>query len=179
MNDLTYSVNETSSAIAGGGSSNGKDKKKSESSDSLTGAMDESYNKSSETIPSETEMMDNLKDTTIQATDEVVKLGEEINNLPDEKVIKIKIETDGSMPNGFAKGTVGNAFASGTHYKGLAHDEKNALRSEYGQPELTVYPNGKAELTTEPTMSDLPKDTVIYNHKLLWSYIVIYMYKFI
>ena len=60
--------------------------------------------------------------------------------------------------------------------------EEKKLRKaefEYGQPELTVYPNGKAELTTEPTMSDLPKDTVIYNHKLLWSYIVIYMYKFI
>lgn len=165
MNDLTDSVHETSSAIAGGGSSNGKDKKKSESSDSLVGAMDESYNKATDTIPAETDMMSELKDTTIQAKDEVVRLGEEINNLPDEKVIKIKIETDGSMPNGFANGTVGNAFASGTHYKGLAHDEKNALRSEYGQPELTVYPNGKAELTTEPTMSDLPKDTVIYNEE--------------
>lgn len=165
MNDLTDSVNETSSAIAGGGSSNGKDKKKSESSDSLTGAMDESYNKATDTIPAETGMMSELKDTTIQAKDEVVRLGEEINNLPDEKVIKIRIETEGTVSNGFAKGTVGKAFASGTHYNGLAHDEKNALRSEYGQPELTVYPNGKAELTTEPTMSDLPKDTVIYNEE--------------
>lgn len=169
VDNLTDSVNEASSAIAGGGSTNngekGKKKENKDDSNSLTGAMDESYNKASETIPSETEMMDNLKDTTIQATDEVVRLGEEINNLPDEKVIKIKIETEGTMPNGFANGTVGNAFASGTHYKGLAHDEKNALRSEYGQPELTVYPNGKAELTTEPTMSDLPKDTVIFNEE--------------
>ena len=71
-----------------------------------------------------------------------------------------------------AEGTVGNAFASGTgKYKGLAHDEKNALRSEYGQPELTVYPDGKYEITNEPVISDLPKDTVIFNeeqtHKIL------------
>ncbi len=66
----------------------------------------------------------------------------------------------------YAEGTVGNAFANGTGgYKGLPHDEKNALRSEYGQPELTVYPDGKAELTTEPVMSDLPKGTVIFNEE--------------
>ncbi len=65
-----------------------------------------------------------------------------------------------------AEGTVGKAFAKGTgNYKGLAHDEKNAVRSEYGQPELTVYPDGKAELTTEPTMGALPKGTVIFNEE--------------
>lgn len=65
-----------------------------------------------------------------------------------------------------AKGTVGNAFAKGTgHYKGLPKDEKNALRSEYGQPELTVYPDGTTELTTSPVMSDLPKGTVIFNEE--------------
>lgn len=65
-----------------------------------------------------------------------------------------------------AEGTVGNAFAKGTgKYKGLPHNEKNALRSEYGQPELTVYPDGKAELTTEPVISNLPKGTVIFNEE--------------
>lgn len=57
------------------------------------------------------------------------------------------------------------SYAKGTEYKGLPHNEKNALRSEYGQPELTVYPNGKTELTTEPVMSDLPKGTVIFNEE--------------
>ena len=61
------------------------------------------------------------------------------------------------------KGTVGNAYADG--YPGLPQGEKNALRSEFGQPELTVYPNGKYELTTQPTISDLPKDTVIFNEQ--------------
>ncbi len=80
----------------------------------------------------------------------------------------------GGHSRGGYNGTVGNAFANGTTetkslpitgYKGLPHDEKNALRSEYGQPELTVYPNGKTELTTEPVMSDLPKGTVIFNEE--------------
>lgn len=62
-----------------------------------------------------------------------------------------------------ADGTVGNAFADGTHYNGLSSSEKGALRSEYGQPELTVYPNGSYELTTTPTISDLPRGTVIFN----------------
>ena len=61
-----------------------------------------------------------------------------------------------------AKGTVGNAFASGS-YNGLPSNEKNALRSEYGQPELAVYPNGTYEITDTPTISDLPKGTVIFN----------------
>lgn len=65
-----------------------------------------------------------------------------------------------------AKGTVGNAFAKGTgKYSGLPKREKNALVSEYGQPEMTVLPNGKTILTDEPTMMDLPKDTVIFNEE--------------
>ena len=68
-----------------------------------------------------------------------------------------------SMVSGHADGTVGNAFASG--YNGLPSPEKNALRSEYGQPELTVYPNGTYEITTTPTLSSLPKGTVIFNEE--------------
>lgn len=62
-----------------------------------------------------------------------------------------------------SEGTVGNAFASG--YPGLPTNEKKALRSEFGQPELTVFPNGTYELTTKPTISDLPKDSVIFNEE--------------
>ncbi len=80
----------------------------------------------------------------------------------------------GGRSRGGYKGTVGDAFAGGTTkieslpitgYKGIPHDEKNALRSEYGQPELTVYPDGTAELTTEPVISDLPKGTIIFNEE--------------
>lgn len=67
----------------------------------------------------------------------------------------------GVVPN--YRGTVGNAYAEG--YPGLPQAESNALRSEFGQPELTVYPDGRYELTTEPTISSLPKDTVIFNER--------------
>ncbi len=63
------------------------------------------------------------------------------------------------------KVVTGKAYASGTKASGLKHDEKNALRSEYGQPELTVYPDGTTELTTSPVMSDLHKGTVVYNEE--------------
>lgn len=100
---------------------------------------------------------------------------DEIDGKEVECTITVTVNMNGSLP-AFASGTVlgnmqiesatynakyGKAFASGTI--GLKHDEKNALRSEYGQPELTVYPNGTTELTTSPVMSDLPKGTVIYN----------------
>jgi len=62
-----------------------------------------------------------------------------------------------------AKGTVGNAFATGTGYRGLPEAEKNALRSENGQLELTLYPDGTTEITNKPIMSDLPKGTIIFN----------------
>ncbi|MBD5501600.1 MAG: hypothetical protein HDR10_10450, partial [Lachnospiraceae bacterium] len=75
-------------------------------------------------------------------------------------------DSGGGAGHGFSKGTVGNAFAEGTgNYKGLSQNEKYALRSEYGQPELTVYPDGTTELTTSPIMSALPKGTVIFNEK--------------
>ncbi len=64
-----------------------------------------------------------------------------------------------------ANGTVGNAFFGGSSYNGLSKNEKKALRSEYGQKELTVYPNGRYEITETPTISDLPKGTVIFNEE--------------
>lgn len=102
---------------------------------------------------------------------------DEIDGKEAECTITVNVKMNGSLP-AFASGTVlgqmqiesatynaqyGKAFASGTI--GLKHDEKNTLRSEYGQPELTVYPNGTTELTTSPVMSDLPKGTVIYNEE--------------
>lgn len=59
--------------------------------------------------------------------------------------------------------TEGQALASGS--RGLPRALNNALLSEYGQPETTVYPDGTYEVTNEPTLSNLPKGTVIYNEK--------------
>ena len=80
--------------------------------------------------------------------------GEEKGNLPTAGAAKAL---------GFANGTVGAAFFDG--YPGLNSPEQNALRSEFGQPELTVYPDGTYELTTQPTFADLPKGTVIFNEE--------------
>lgn len=90
-----------------------------------------------------------------------------IESLSNMKVSGTTVDANGFSGTGghFANGTVGNAFATGTHYNGLSKNEKNALRSEYGQPELTVYPNGQYEVTTTPTISDLPKGTVIFNER--------------
>lgn len=115
-----------------------------------------------------------------EAANQVKSISEGLDEIDGKEVecsITVNVKMNGSIP-AFASGTVlgnmqiesatynakyGKAFASGTI--GLKHDEKNALRSEYGQPELTVYPNGTTELTTSPVMSDLPKGTVIYNEE--------------
>lgn len=181
---LHNAVNEAVSVIAGtsggttqntttGESPNGEEQSKegeSASANSLVGAIDASYQSASEKLPAEAEMMDGLTESTTVAMAEVNSLGEAINALPDEKTITINVVTNGSVSGiavtPHADGTVGHAFANGTgNYKGLAHAEKNALRSEYGQPELTVYPNGDVEYTDTPTMSDLPRNTVIFNEE--------------
>ncbi len=58
----------------------------------------------------------------------------------------------------------GKALANGTgKFKGLPKAERNALVSEYGQAEMTVFPNGNTVITNGPTIMDLPKGTVIFN----------------
>ena len=110
------------------------------------------------------EMADTIQEQCAAAANALNALAETASNST--------VSAGGSIPGKkisvapYAEGTVGKAFAKGTGgYKGLLHDEKNAVRSEYGQPELTVYPDGTAELTTEPTMGALPKGTVIFNEE--------------
>lgn len=169
---LHNAVNEAVSVIGGvgggttqnnatGESTNGEEQSKeveSTSANSLVGAIDASYQTASETLPAEAEMFDNITSSVQSATNAVYEYKSAIESLG---------SASSSVPvSPHAEGTVGKAFASGTgNYKGLAHAEKNALRSEYGQPELTVYPDGTTELTTEPTMSDLPRNTVIFNEE--------------
>lgn len=64
-------------------------------------------------------------------------------------------------PIGHSHEETGSSFYAGT--KGLAAPEKNALLSEYSQPEMAVFPDGRHKLYTKPTLADLPKGTVIYN----------------
>ena len=98
----------------------------------------------------------------------------EVDGMHAEATITINIETNGGVPQ-FAEGTLGNLnFESGSFtaeygkahaagLNGLPDTEKNALVSEYGQPEMTVFPNGETVLTDSPTMMDLPRGTVVFN----------------
>lgn len=165
FNQLKTAVDDVTTAIGiGGEESEGSE----ENSNTLIGALQAQYEKATEVLPETKTLFEELLvsiESCVSALNNMVSAMNSIQNI--------------SMPsmggNGVAyKGTVGNAFANGTTgfrnlpitgYKGLPHTEKNALRSEYGQPELTVYPNGTTELTTKPTMSDLPKGTVVFNEE--------------
>jgi len=123
-----------------------------------------------------------FSDVIEEAKDHVMGISEGLDEIDGKEVectIRVNIETNGSLP-AFAEGTLGDmnlesgeytakygkAFAEGTgKYKGLPKAEKNALVSEYGQTEMTVLPNGDTIITDEPTMMDLPKDTVIFNEE--------------
>ena len=108
-----------------------------------------------------------ISTAALEAQAQIDLVSKAIDEIPTEKTVTIKVEevhtvsSSGTTGAAHAKGTVGKAFADG--YNGLPHAEHNALRSEYGQPELTIKPNGTYELTTQPTISDLPKGSVIFN----------------
>lgn len=149
---LKQAVNAVTTAIgidSEGGS-------RSEDNENLIGAILAQQEAVSKALPDEKILFEDLKvsiERCVNVLNDMIRALREIQS----------IGVPGVSGPSHSKGTVGNAFADG--YNGLPKDEKNALRSEYGQPELTVYPNGKTELTTEPVMSDLPKGTVIYNEK--------------
>lgn len=115
----------------------------------------------------------NIDDKTfsISANDNATPVIDAINSkkIADKnfKITGSYVGAGGGIPvasgNNHAEGTVGRAFASG--YNGLPSNEKGALRSEYGQKELTVYPNGTYEVTDKPVISNLPKGTVIFNEE--------------
>ena len=123
-----------------------------------------------------------MEEPLLEANEHVTGISDglaEIDGQEVECTIKVTIEQNGELP-AHVEGTLGDmnlksgeyttqygkAFAKGTgKYKGLPKAEKNALVSEFGQTEMTVLPNGKTIITDEPTMMDLPKDTVIFNEE--------------
>ena len=128
--------------------------------DTLIGALRAQYNVALEKLPETKSLFDELLASIMACVTALSSMVSMMGSMSEIGGFSATI-----VPT-HAKGTVGNAFAKGTgHYKGLPKDEKNALRSEYGQPELTVYPDGTTELTTSPVMSDLPKGTVIFNEE--------------
>lgn len=156
---LLGAVTDVTTAIAGSGDEGTESEGVGEGSfdtSTLVGAIGYEGEVSTQVLEAEVKWFEDLEESITNCVTALENLVTKFAELP------AGLSEGFSIP--FATGTVGKAFAKGTgNYKGLAHDEKNALRSEYGQPELTVYPDGTTELTTEPTMSDLPKDTVIFN----------------
>lgn len=166
LDEAVKNVNASIGTVDGENTGNeGTDSKglNTEDSNTLTGALQTSAIVAEESITPQIELMNGYT-SAIQGA--IEKINELISSIDKLNAKSINLGVGGLSSVNHAEGTVGNAFANGTgKYNGLAHNEKNALRSEYGQPELTVYPNGQHELTTEPTMSDLPKGTVIFNEK--------------
>lgn len=191
---LKDAVDDVTASIGGGSSESGQGSGRSESenADSLIGSIVELGDTTEEILTgggeSEGESggvigrFEEFSDVIEEAKDHVTGISEGLDEIDGKEVectIRVNIETNGSLP-AFAEGTLGDmnlesgeytakygkAFAEGTgKYKGLPKAEKNALVSEYGQTEMTVLPDGKTIITDEPTMMDLPKDTVIYNEE--------------
>ena len=132
-----------------------------EGDENLISALMAEFNTANEVLPEEQTLFNNLE-SSIQAC--VGALRDMIDALNEINSIGMPGAGGGvSTGPAHAKGTVGNAFATGTGYRGLPEAEKNALRSENGQLELTLYPDGTTEITNKPIMSDLPKGTIIFN----------------
>lgn len=192
---LKDAVDDVTASIGGGGSSEsgqGSGGSEGDNADSLIGSIVELGDTTEEILTgggeSEGESggvigrFEEFSDVIEEAKDHVMGISEGLDEIDGKEVectIRVNIETNGSLP-AFAEGTLGDmnlesgeytakygkAFAEGTgKYKGLPKAEKNALVSEYGQTEMTVLPNGDTIITDEPTMMDLPKDTVIFNEE--------------
>ncbi len=182
--ELKTAVDDVTTAIGSGDAEGGESSGDGES-DNLIGSIVNLGETSTETLGESDGdgiigKFNEFKGVIEEAANQVKSISEGLDEIDGKEVectITVNVKMNGSIP-AFASGTVlgnmqiesatynaqyGKAFANGTI--GLKHDEKNALRSEYGQPELTVYPNGTTELTTSPVMSDLPKGTVIYNEE--------------
>ncbi len=192
---LKDAVDDVTASIGGDGSSEsgqGSGGSEGDNADSLIGSIVDLGDTTEEILTgggeSEGESggvigrFEEFSDVIEEAKDHVTGISEGLDEIDGKEVectIRVNIETNGSLP-AFAEGTLGDmnlesgeytakygkAFAEGTgKYKGLPKAEKNALVSEYGQTEMTVLPNGDTIITDEPTMMDLPKDTVIFNEE--------------
>ena len=155
---LKNAVDKVKKAI---GIKDDKDEKDGEST--LIDALRAQHDAASEVLPNEKKLFEELLESILACVSALNDMASTLNSISG---VETPSENGVSDISVYAKGTVGNTFANGTgNYKGLPKDEKYALRSEYGQPELTIYPDGTTELTTSPVMSHLPKGTVIFNEK--------------
>lgn len=156
-------VEEVTKAIGTGEEESGE-----EGATSLISALQLHYEKAGETLPEVKNMFEELLAKILECVSALGELAGAMSSLGGEGF------AFGTVGTGFASGTdpkasftttVGKAFAKGTdRFKGLDKDTL-ALRSEYNQSELTMYPDGKIELTNSPNLKVLPKNTKIFNEK--------------
>lgn len=179
---------ESGSSQSGTGSGKGKSpsgekgsgsNKKSESgsgSDTIVGAIVEggglidqalngeedswsaSFNTAKDSIhETATSIVDCIESMVETVVDACIKAIEAINMLASAD------DNNPNNPTPSPYGKVGHAHAAGIN--GTKTDEKDAIVSEYGQREMTIFPNGKTVITDSPTAMDLPKGSVVYNEK--------------
>lgn len=185
LKSVSEMAQEAISALTGGGSGNGEQKEKGQKQEgngesgnasSLEGAIQQQGEVANEVFPAEIEQVNALTEATDGTVESVNSIADALEKLHgtviDTYVVNHKIEVDGTerppidVPGfkygGKAEfaGTEGNSYASGSH--GLKNREKDAIVAEFA-PETVIYPNGTYKVFTEPTMTDLPKNTSVFN----------------
>lgn len=177
---------KTEKAGTGGKAENGASAKKADSkagSGTIVGAIREGGALIEEALNGEedswsasfTDAKDSIHETAISIVECIESMAEEIVNsciaaIEAINMLEIAQGGSGSHPApppysraGHSHAETGSSFYAGTG--GLPAPEKNALLSEYGQPEMAAFPDGRHKLYTKPTLADLPKGTVIYNER--------------
>lgn len=156
-------VEEVTKAIGTGEEESGE-----EGATSLISALQLHYEKAEETLPEVNNMFEELLAKILECVSALGELAGAMSSLGGEGFAFGTVGTGfsgGTDPKASFTTTVGKAFAKGTdRFKGLDKDTL-ALRSEYNQSELTMYPDGKIELTNSPNLKVLPKNTKIFNEK--------------
>lgn len=185
LKSVSEMTQEAINALTGGGSGNSEKKEKGQKQEgnetsgapsSLDGAIQQQGDTANEVFPTEIEQVDALTEAVDGTVESVQAIGEELEKLHgttiDTYVINHKLDVNGTeRPDidvpGFTyggkahfDGTEGNGYASGSH--GLKNAEKDAIVAEFA-PEAVVYPDGTYKVYTEPTITDLPKNTSVFN----------------
>ena len=134
---------------------------------SLISALQLHYEKAEETLPQVKARFEELLESITACVEKLAELAGAMSSLGvgGGGVVIGEAKAKGTDPSKSFSSMVGKAFAKGTGtFRGLPEDTL-ALRSEYGQPETTIYPDGTVELTNSPTLDMLPKGTQILNEK--------------
>ena len=108
-----------------------------------------------------------LYDKLCSCIEKVETLSSKLEHIPTWKLAFLGTGTAFTFGTGTAftsgNGTLGNAYSSGTGRWGLSSDKPGSLVGEIGS-EIVVR-NGKYKLISSPTLMDLKKGDIVFNHK--------------